>query len=142
MINCTSIKYIQWNILCFYMNILLKQGFFIIFTYIINWMWNEPTTGFLCFHSINQNKTCYKMAPTLGLTPSRWQQYIGTNIKYSGRIQSAGGEIHLTNCDSTYMYFEFHLYTNGRDQLVNYLCTHELTRRSKWTTYCELTVVV
>ena len=38
--------------------LLIVTGFFIIFIYIINWMWNEPITGFLCFHCY-QNKTCY-----------------------------------------------------------------------------------
>ena len=95
---------------------------------------NRTNNRFSVFSLPNQSKTCYKMAPTLGLTASRWQQYIGTDIKYSGRIQPAS----LWN--SLYqLWFYWHvlwipsLY-HGRDRWVNYLCAHELTLRSKWTT--------
>ena len=97
---------------------------------------NRTNNRFSVFSLPNQNKTCYKMAPTLGHKASRWQQYIlSSDIKYSGRIQPAGGEIHFINCDSTDMYFNWipSLY-HGRDRWVNYLCAHELTRKRKWTT--------
>ena len=65
MINCTSIKYIQWNILCFYMNILLiVTGFFHHLHKNNKVDVNRTSNRFSVFSLSNQNKTCYTIGST------------------------------------------------------------------------------
>lgn len=106
-INFTSIKYIMWNIFCFYMKkLLIVTGFLSSSSiYSIYWMCFEPTPGFQCFFHNHLTKDLLHKPSSYVLSLYVWKTKITFPFRYLINKLISPFHIFMYSCDlRPYMY--------------------------------------